>query len=157
NMTERSRYDVAIVGGGMVGMTLALALARKNISVALIEKGAMPAQLDPAFDGRVSAIALGSQRVLESVGAWQHMAREAQPILDIRVSDGQAPFFLHYDHKEVGEAPFGHIVENRHIRYGLQQVAKELSTLSIFENNEAKHFAADAGGVTLQLKDHDLR
>ncbi len=111
--------EVVIVGGGMVGLTLAAALGGTGMAVAIVDREPPPAQLDPAFDGRVSAIAAGSQRILDGAGVWEGMAQDAEPILDIRVSDGDSPLFLHYDSRELGEGPLGWIVENRHIRRAL--------------------------------------
>src|SRR5215470_11051003 len=129
--------DVAIVGGGMVGMTLAAALGSAGLSVAIVDAEAPAAMTAAAFDGRSSAIAFGSQQVLAGIGAWAAMAAEAQPILDIRVSDGTATggvsrLFLHYGHYELAppgagrEAPFGFIVENRITRRALLQRLVEL-------------------------------
>ena len=132
--SEKTVYDVIVSGGGMVGMAQAISLARAGFSVALIEKGTARDQLLPQFDGRVSAISLGSSRILEEAGIWQHIAAHGEPILDIRVSDGATPFFLHYDHNEVSHEPFGHIVENRHIRAGMQKAAETCEKLSLFEN-----------------------
>lgn len=112
-------YDTVIAGGGMVGMTAAIALASAGISCAVIELVPAPGQLLPQFDGRVSAIALGSQRLLSQLGIWPTIAPYAEPILDIRVVDNHSSLFLHYDHHEVGNEPFGWIVENRHIREAL--------------------------------------
>lgn len=154
-MTEK--YDIAIVGGGMVGMTLALTLAKANLRVAVIEKTAMPDQLDTTFDGRVSAIALGSKYILENAGAWEFMAPHAEPILDIRVTDGHTPVFLHYDHKEVGSNPFGYIIENRHTRYALQQAAKQHANLEIMERSSVSGFLADEGGVNITLDKGQIR
>jgi len=131
--------DVAIVGGGMVGMTLAAALGSAGLAVAIVDAEAPAAMTAAAFDGRSSAIALGSQQVLAGIGAWAAMAAEAQPILDIRVSDGTATgavsrLFLHYDHTDVAPAgsgrkdasPFGFIVENRVVRRALLRRLAEL-------------------------------
>src|SRR5262245_61445438 len=130
------QYDIAIIGGGMVGMSLAVAVAREGLKVALIEKSPLPAQLEPTFDGRVSAIALGSKYIFENIGVWANMEKEAEPIRDIRVSDGTAPFFLHYCHREIGDEPFGYIVENRHIRHALQTAAAALPNITIFDKSD---------------------
>ena len=133
--------DVAIVGGGMVGMTLAAALGSAGLSVAIVDAEAPAAMTAAAFDGRSSAIAFGSQRVLAGIGAWAAMAPAAQPILDIRVSDGTATggvsrLFLHYDHHDMAPAgageeapPFGFIVENRAVRQALLKRLAELRTV----------------------------
>ena len=131
-MTEK--FDIIIAGAGMVGLGLATSLARAGLKVCVLEKTSMPAQLEPEFDGRVCAISLGSQRILEDIGAWENMKDYAEPILDIRVTDGETPFFLHFDHTEVGDEPVGFIIENRYIRHGLQQTAATLPNLKIIDN-----------------------
>jgi len=128
------KFDVIIAGAGMVGLTMAVALARSGVNVAVIEKTSLPEQLEEKFDGRVSAISLGSQQILDAAGAWQYMHEFAEPILDIRVTDGKTPIFLHYNHREVGDLPFGYIIENRYTRYGLQQAAAKLGNLKIIDS-----------------------
>ncbi len=114
-----SRFDICVVGGGMSGMTAALALARAGFEVALVERVPRQTILDSSFDGRVSSVSWGSKLVLERLDAWRDIAPRAQPILDIRVSDRQSPFFLHYDHRDVGDHPMGWIMENRILRQAL--------------------------------------
>ena len=137
----------------MVGMTLAVALARAGIRTVVLERGTMPSQLEASFDGRVSAIALGSKHIMEGIGAWQAMAPHAQPITDIRVSDGHTPVFLHYDHDEIGSEPFGYIVENRYIRYALQQAMKDMPSLMVLERNMVDSLESNEASLTLTLKD----
>jgi 2-octaprenyl-6-methoxyphenol hydroxylase len=117
--------DVAIVGGGMVGLTLATGLARAGVRVALIERDRLDALAAAAFDGRGSAIAAGSQRILVGLGVWAGMAADAEPILEIRVADGASPLFLHYDHADLGEGPLGWIVENAVTRRALTEAVRE--------------------------------
>jgi len=104
--------DVAIVGAGMVGLTLAAALARGGVSVVVVDRVSPALLADPARDGRASALAHASVRVLAAVGLWPAMAGEAEPIREIRVSDGPSRLFLHYDHRDLGDEPLGCIVEN---------------------------------------------
>ncbi len=126
---ERIESDVVVIGGGLVGLTLGTALAGAGIETVVVDGAAPAAMKDAAFDGRVSSIALGSKRVLDAIGLWPALAGDAQPILEIRVSDGDAPLFLHYDHKDVGAGPLGFIVENRAIRAGLIAHAARLPSL----------------------------
>src|SRR5690606_7324325 len=118
-------FDVVIVGGGLAGLTQGIALASHGMSVAIIDRAHPARVLRAAFDGRVSAIALASQRMLEAIGLWRHV-REAQPMWDIRVSDGDSLLFLHYDHRDLGDAPFGYMVENRIMRQAQQDALAEL-------------------------------
>jgi len=122
------RTDVAIAGGGMVGLTLALALSQGGLKVALADPMTPTQLLDERFDGRVSALAFASVRMLQALGLWEPLAPDAQPINDIVVSDGElggntSPFSLHFDHREIGEV-LGYIVENRHIRKALLQAVE---------------------------------
>lgn len=128
---EHEEVDVLIVGGGMVGLTTAAALGGAGLEVLVVDRSPPPHQTAPAFDGRASAIAYGSRLVLEGIGVWSRMAAEAEPILDIRVSDGDASFFLHYDHRDLGEAPLGHMVENRVTRRALHDHVSGLGTVRL--------------------------
>src|SRR5690349_10052980 len=149
--------DVLIVGGGMVGQTLAVALGGAGLSVVLIDRADPATFLDAGFDGRVSAIAAGSRAVLDTLGVWQGMAEKAEPILDIRVTEANSPLFIHFDHGAVARdglqnrlwrrlrpgdssgashgdhasQPFGHIVENRAIRTALLARIAALPTIKL--------------------------
>ncbi len=114
--TADRRTQVLIVGGGLAGLTLAAALGTAGVDTVVVDRDSMTARTAPAFDGRTTAIAHGSQRLMQGAGLWPLIAGDAEPILDIRIADGRAPIFLHYDHAEVGDDPFGYIVENRLIR-----------------------------------------
>lgn len=147
------RTDIIITGGGMVGMSMAIAMARLGLHVTILEKTAMPAQLEPSFDGRVSAIALGSVNLLRHIGAWDGMLPYAEPICDIRVSDGDTPCFVHYDHHDIGDEPFGYIIENRYIRHALHEAAATLPTLTIIERATISSFASDNASARVTLAD----
>jgi 2-octaprenyl-6-methoxyphenol hydroxylase len=108
--------EVLIVGGGFVGGALACALDRAGISSIVAEAGDPARALAADFDGRASAISLTSRRLLTALGIWHRLAEEAAPMLDIRVSEGDSRLFLHYHHRDVGDEPFGHMVENRTLR-----------------------------------------
>lgn len=120
---NRRETDVVVGGGGMVGLTLALALAQGGLKVAVVDPMPQTAQLDAKFDGRVSALAYASVRMYQALGVWPDLEADAQPINDILVTDAKldreaSPFSLHFDHREIGE-PLGRIVENRHTRTAL--------------------------------------
>jgi 2-octaprenyl-6-methoxyphenol hydroxylase len=92
--------------------------------VAVVDALAPEAVLAESFDGRVSALAYASVRMLTALGVWRHLEPHAQPICEILVTDGKpgqpaSPFSLHFDAGEIGAATLGHIAENRHIRAAL--------------------------------------
>ncbi len=115
---DELRTQVLVIGGGMAGLTLAAALGTAGVDVVLVDRDTVEARTTPGFDGRTTAIACGSQRLMAGAGLWPALAADAEPILDIRIADGRAPVFLHYDHREVGADPFGYIIENRLLRLG---------------------------------------
>jgi 2-octaprenyl-6-methoxyphenol hydroxylase len=147
------RCDIAVVGAGMVGLTLAAALGGEGLTVALIDAHRFDALKSRARDGRTSAIAAGSRAVMERAGAWDAIARDAQPILEIRVSDSDAPLFLHYDHALLGEGPLGWIAENADIRDALIARVCALDTVIALDGRKLESLAqlADGTRVTAAL------
>jgi 2-octaprenyl-6-methoxyphenol hydroxylase len=138
-----SYHEAVIVGAGMTGMAMALSLAKHAIPCLLIDKSTIEDTLSPDHDGRVSAIARGSQLILEELGVWQEMAKYAEPILDIIVQESGSPSKIHFDHTKVGDNPMGHIIENRHIRYALAKKVKETKAITLATEERVNGFEAN--------------
>ncbi len=126
-IVEVMRYDadVLIVGGGLNGPALALALAQAGLPVTVIDAQPATARAEADFDGRAYALSLASRRMLEALGVWHRLGRDAQAINEIKISDGRAGegparFFLHFDRAEIDEGPMGFIVEDRYLRARLE-------------------------------------
>lgn len=149
----KKRTDVVIIGGGMVGLALTCALSEAGIASYVVEKDNLDDQLLPAFDGRVSAISLGSERVLDAIGAWQYMLPEAEPISDIRVVDGYSTAYAHYNFKDVGDVPVGHMVENRHLRIGLVKAARTAKHVTLHTSASVKNIMRDDYKAIVTLED----
>ncbi|MCC7015972.1 MAG: UbiH/UbiF/VisC/COQ6 family ubiquinone biosynthesis hydroxylase [Rhodospirillales bacterium] len=152
--------DVLIVGGGLVGGALAAALAAEGIAVAVVDRerpgqagsaNAGAAKYDAKYDGRVSAIALSSRRLLEGIGTWAALAPEATPIRHIRVAEAGTPYFLHYDSREVGGEPFGYMVENRVLRRELGRRIENRGGISLFAPARIETLARGSFGVEAAL------
>jgi 2-octaprenyl-6-methoxyphenol hydroxylase len=112
--------DVLIVGGGLNGPALALALAQGGQRVTVIDARPRPDRAEAGFDGRAYALAIASKRLLGMIGVWPLIAAKAQPIHQIKASDGlagqgPAPFFLTFDAAEIEEGPMGFLVEDRYL------------------------------------------
>ncbi len=115
--------DILIIGGGLNGPALALALADGGFSVTVVDARPAEDRSLAGFDGRGYALALASQRLLSAVGVWAHVADHGQPILDIKITDGRAgdgpgPWMLHFDHAEIEEGPMGYMLEDRFLYSG---------------------------------------
>lgn len=115
--------DLIIVGAGMVGSALALALKDSGLNILLLDGG--PLQVKPfdpqtPFEPRVSALSMASQRILERLGAWEGiLARRASPYAEMQVWDGSGTGNIHFSAASVHAELLGHIVENRVIQDAL--------------------------------------
>jgi 2-octaprenyl-6-methoxyphenol hydroxylase len=105
--------DVAIAGGGLVGASLALALSKLSLRVALIEAAPFGAEDQPSFDDRTTALSNGSRRIFEGLGVWPLIERDATPIHRIHVSDQGRFGFARIDAREQGVDALGYVVVNR--------------------------------------------
>lgn len=141
------------MGGGLTGLTLAIACAEAGIDTVVVDREDPATMLAAPYDGRTTALAYGSQQVLAGIGLWPHLAAEAEPILEIRVADAGAPLFLHYDHREVGDHPLGWIVENRALRRALFARARELPALLHLAPLAVEAVSYAGSGAVAQLGD----
>ena len=133
-MTTPDRYDVIIAGAGMAGATFALAAAQGGLKVVLVDPQPFDAQLAPTFDGRSTAIAFSTFRMLDVLGVGAALRPHACRMDRILVTDGRrpgaasqatSPAFLRFDADEIGDRtegePLGYMVENRRIRAALAE------------------------------------
>lgn len=153
---DETRVELIVVGGGLVGLTLGIACAEAGIEVAVIDREDPATMLAEPFDGRTTAIAHGSQQVLQGIGLWPLLAAEAEPILEIRVADGGSPLFLHYDHSDIGDQPLGYIVENRVLRRALMTRAAELPSLRHLAPLAVERVERALSGATAHLADGSM-
>jgi 2-octaprenyl-6-methoxyphenol hydroxylase len=156
-----TRVDVAIVGGGMVGASLALALQGTALKVALIEAVAPESGAQPSFDDRTTALGNGARRILETLGVWPQIAAAAGAIRGIHISDAGRFGFARLEAAQHQLTAFGYTVSNRHIGAVLWQALRAQQRLSLLcpaRTLEAQIAAdgarlriADAAGVETQL------
>jgi 2-octaprenyl-6-methoxyphenol hydroxylase len=106
-------YDIVIVGGGMVGASLALALSDLPYRVAVVEAWPPTADGQPSYDDRATALAEGSRRIFDTLGCWPALARDAAPINKVHVSDRGRFGFTRLRAEDYGVEALGHVVENR--------------------------------------------
>lgn len=122
-MKNKQHYDIIIVGGGMVGATLACALGNSSLKIAVIE--AYQSDFNwPAgsHDIRVSALTHASQHIFENIGVWESMQTDGVAAYNkMHVWDATGQGQIHFDSVDVAQADLGHIVENRVIQKAVQQ------------------------------------
>ena len=145
--------DVLVVGGGLVGLSLARAIAGSGLGVIIVDRESPKQTVSDIFDGRVSSIARGSVNMLKRLGVWTSIRKDAQPIEEIRVTDSGAPFFLHYASQDVGNEPMGYILENRILRCALHRLVESDSRIVWRTGVEVKAIERGAYGVTAELSD----
>ena len=164
-MTETDRYDVIIAGAGMAGATFALAAAQGGLKVVLVDPQPFSAQLDPTFDGRSTAIAFSTFRMLDALGVGEALRPHACRMDRILVTDGRRPgaaspaassAFLRFDADEIGDRtdgePLGYMVENRRIRVALSE-AVTAAGLEVRAPASVASVEAGPGRATVTLAD----
>ena len=159
---DSDRFDLAVVGAGLNGSLLALAAGEAGLSTALIDRMPLKSFTDAGFDGRTTAIAYTSHRLFAALGIWPDLADQAEPILDIRISDASydgrpSPLFLHFDHREAapegGEPqPMGWIVENRFLRAAVLRRLAACPQVELIAPDEVIETNRDPDRAELALK-----
>ncbi|MBC6442665.1 MAG: FAD-dependent monooxygenase [Rhodobacteraceae bacterium] len=154
----RPDTDIIIVGGGLCGPVLAIAVAGTGLRVTLIDALPVATRRAAGFDGRGYALALTSVRMLQALGIWDERRTRAQPILDIKVAccrtgEGTSPRLVHFNHRDMEEGPMGCVIEDRFLRAALMDAVK--SDTAITQINEHPVVAQETtpGGITCTLKD----
>jgi 2-octaprenylphenol hydroxylase len=147
--------DLIIVGAGMVGSALALALQDKGLDVLLLDGSSLEVAPFQAgtFEPRVSALSMASQRVLERLGAWQGIeARRACPYSEMQVWDGSGTGQIHFSASSVHADVLGHIVENRVVQDALLERLHD-SDVGLLANSRLEHLRHSGDGWLLTLND----
>ncbi len=157
------RFDVLIGGAGFAGLTLGIAL-RQALGPEFKVMVADPALARAAGDPRASAIVAAARRLFEAIGVWHHVANDAQPILDMivtdsRLADATRPVFLRFDGDiEAGE-PFAHMLENGPLLAALLEVARDAGVDLVpaavrgFESAPSKADTENLHGLAVSLSD----
>lgn len=156
--TPAHETEVVIVGGGLNGLLLALALAQGGVRSTVLDAGPRALREDPEFDGRAYALAVGARRMLTALGLWRELEGQAQPILEIKISDGRAGegasrFWLHFDHAEIEEGPMGHFLEDRYLRRTLLDAVDASPLVTMLWEAPVTEQALLPGGIAVQLAD----
>ncbi|MFQ5610189.1 MAG: FAD-dependent monooxygenase, partial [Woeseiaceae bacterium] len=129
--TQRQSYDVVIAGGGMIGTSLALALAPLDLRIAVVEAVARGSVEQPSFDDRSTALSRSTQRTFEAMGLWPDIIAASTPIKKIHVSDTGRFGFSHIDAVEQGVEALGYVVINRVLGSVLQAALDDAPNVDV--------------------------
>lgn len=145
--------DIVIGGGGMAGLAFAIAL-RESLGDAFSVVVADPALERENNDARASAIAAAARRLFETIGVWDDVAAQAQPILDMvvtdsRLDDAMRPTFLTFDGEIAPGEPFAHMIENHALIAALLKKARAIGI--DLRADAVSGFATQPGGIAVRL------
>ena len=147
-----NQADVLILGGGLVGASLAVALGAHGLSSIVVDPADPAVTLGAGFDGRASAVASASGRMLDAIGVGAKLAGKGCAIRHIRVSDGLKPGKLDFI-PDVGDGALGTMYENRLLRTVLHQAASAAAQVDLRMRTSVVAIARDPAGVRATLSD----
>lgn len=152
--TDRTSFDVIIIGAGPAGLSLAGMLADSGLSTAIVERQSRETLAAPPFDGREIAMTHHSIALMRKLGAWDRIpAEEIHPLAEARVLNGPSPHALRFHPFGRGDRPLGTLVPNHLIRRSLFEAVFPHDSLTLLDNVAATGIQTDAEGATLTLAD----
>lgn len=144
--------DIAIVGGGMVGLALAAAFKETELRIAVIESREPDEQLADLPDVRVSALSRSSENILRNLGAWPGiLSRRYSPYSAMEVWEQDSFARIEFDAQKLAQPDLGHIVENRVIQLALLEQVKQLPNVSLFMPSKCSTIAIGESEAWLTL------
>ena len=148
---KQNSYDVIIVGGGMVGASLAHALSGHGLSIAVIESYPLNTSSQPSYDDRAIALSYGTKRILEALGLWSKLASSAEAIKKIHVSEQGQFGFARLDHLEEGVEALGYVVTARDLGSVLLPTLTEVDDVSLLCPATMEDFSLQDNNVTAKV------
>jgi len=146
------RYDVVIIGGGLVGASLACALSPLGLKVALVEAVAFKADSQPSYDDRTLALSASSCKILQGLGIWPQVERNATAIREIQVRELNRPGRVIMDPDELGLDRFGHVLEAREFGAAMAAALPRLENVEFLSPVSVVSLENDEDECRLQIK-----
>jgi len=145
-------YDLAIVGGGIVGLTLAASLADSDLSIAVIESE-LPTLTNAQSVGRVSAVSFATRTILEKLNIWSEIdLKRIAPYDSMHVWDEGSAAKIDFNTDQVGCEHLGCIVENDQIHRAVLTVIKKQTNVTLYSPDQLTNIAVGDGDAWLTLK-----
>ena len=151
-MAAPREFDLLIVGGGLVGASLAAALEPLPLKIAVVEAVPFGSRGQPSFDDRITAISYGSRRIFESMGVWAGIGPEATPIRHIQVSDRGRLGATRLNAEEAGVDALGYVTPNRSIGKALVDFIGGKENITLFAPAKLKSFSVHDTRVEAEVE-----
>ena len=144
-------YDVVIVGAGMVGASLACAIAPTNLSIALIESVEINDDKQPSYDDRGISLSPSSKRILEHIGIWKELQSYVTPIKRIHISNQKKFGFTHFAASDAEATELGHVVIARSLGSALHKKIKSFENIKLLCPTQLQDFARTVSNLSIQV------
>ncbi|MES9994455.1 MAG: 2-octaprenyl-6-methoxyphenyl hydroxylase [Candidatus Thiodiazotropha sp.] len=149
------RFDLLIVGGGMVGVSLAHAVSGQGYRIGVIEAWPLESSSQPSFDDRVIALSWGSRVIFEAMGVWGAIEKAAEPILDVHISDRGHFGFTRLSHRHEGVDALGYVVTARSLGKALVEDMADRQGIELICPAKLKSFNISDSEVEVRIEQAD--
>ena len=149
---QSHEYDVLIVGGGLVGASLACALEGSGLRIAMVEAHALNTSSQPSFDDRTVALSYGSRQILDRIGLWSQLESRVEPIKTIHISDRGHFGVTRLRHDEEGVEALGYVAENRVLGEVLYAELQNSKDIELFCPAQVSALRSDDSQVEVRVQ-----
>ncbi len=147
-------HDIIIIGAGPAGLSFARAMAKTDLDILIIEKQSKDIIKAPPYDGREIALTHLSHKIMNDLGMWDLVPKEHVSLIKkAKVLNGDSPYALAFDHKEVGEDNLGFMISNHRIRKAAYESVKGFSNIKIMYETEVSNLGTNDTKGWVELKD----
>ena len=151
------KFDIAIIGAGPSGLSLACALAKTKLKIAIIEKNPKKKFSNPQNDGRDIALTHRSKNILKKFGIWKFInPKTISPIKEARILDGDSSRYIHLDHIKTIKNSLGYLIPNQIIRKGIYKKLETIKKIKIFSKNEVSKIISNKFLTKICLKNRKI-
>ena len=151
------KFDLVIIGAGPTGLSIACALAKTKLKIAIIEKNSSSKFAKPQIDGRDIALTHRSKNILKKFGIWKFInSKIISPVKEARILDGDSPRYLHFDHIKTVKDCLGYLVPNQIIKKAVYKKLQTLKKIKIFSENEVSKIISNKFLSKVYLKNKKI-
>ncbi len=147
-------YDIIIIGAGPAGLSFARSLADSQLKIALVERSSKKDLAEPAYDGREIALTHLSHRLMNDLGMWQTIDSEKIALIkNAKVSNGNSPYSLNFDHSETSKENLGFMLSNNVIRKAAYDSLDGFDNITLLTDKDVVNVGSNASCGWIELAD----